>query len=409
MSSEPGSRARACAQGREAGRVAGAEPQEGRSLVGEGGGGGRRLPELGVERGRLDVAPEAQQGHPFGEARRPRGPPLLGAPGEGLERRRVLALLGLQPGRGRGGPRRRPGRAAAPVASARACPWGSAAASASAWAFRASKGTAARRATQHLARAGGGGGPGEGDVEGQAGRAARAGCGPALGPRAERRARPAATSSRRTFTATSGPARSTVLVTSRHAPTASATRMAVARLSRTGGQPQALLHPAQVVALEGRHPQLGEGPRQLVGHGISPSQGSSRRGHVRRRHHHGPRGGGREEDEGGGSDHAAQLDARGWTHPGVGGELLAQAEAEAGVERVGAAVAHGHGEARGPEPQAAHGIEGAHQEERPQATRLQGRVHRHLADVPVGARQLAREDDPQRGLARPRPGARPRR
>ena len=32
------------------------------------------------------------------------------------------------------------------------------------------------------------------------------------------------------------------------------------------GQPQALLHAKAVVSLENRHPQLEEGPRQLVGH-----------------------------------------------------------------------------------------------------------------------------------------------
>src|SRR5262249_55478126 len=78
-----------------------------------------------------------------------------------------------------------------------------------------------------------------------------------------------------------------------------------------------------------------------------------------------------------------QLDARGRTDPRMGGELLAELEAEPLVQAVGAAVVVGDGEAgRGQALLAERGERGGHQQ-LAQAAALRLRGHRDLADVAV--------------------------
>ena len=138
---------------------------------------------------------------------------------------------------------------------------------------------------EHLARAGRRGGRGEGDVAGHAGHDALKGVHGASGH--ERRGESAP---RNVEQADLQDHARVALHRARHEPPgAHGLRHADGGGSAEAhrGQAETLLHAKPVVSLEDRHPQLGQGPRQLVGHGLRDPGVLGRSQEVGRRHHHG--------------------------------------------------------------------------------------------------------------------------
>ena len=194
-----------------------------------------RLPQAFVEGRRLDVAAEAQESHSFGEARRALRWRVAPDLAEGLEGRGMLARLELDTGEiqtrfvvtrelGEGPPQE--------LGAGRGLRRGEG--------LRVGlprlEGHGGTQGDQHLAGARRRSGGGEGDVAGDARQEALQRLDRARATRGAARA-PRGTSSSRILS-TTPPSRSTVPVTSRQAPTASATRMEVARLRRTAGSPR---------------------------------------------------------------------------------------------------------------------------------------------------------------------------